>query len=685
MTISTPTPTGATRILDGLPELTLRGLILGALITVIFTAANVYLGLKVGLTFASSIPAAVISMAVLRLVPKSNILENNMVQTLASAAGTLSSIIFIIPGLVLMGYWTGFPFWYTAGICAAGGVLGVMYTIPLRRAMVVDSDLPYPEGIAAAEILRVGSPDADGATTQAAGEPGLLHVIVGTLISGFYAFASTGLGVLGQSATWWWRIGTAIGSISTGLSFALVGAGYLAGVIVGVAMLVGVLIAWAVTIPILTMLHPLPDGVAMATYATGLFRSQVRFLGAGAIAVASIWTLIQLIGPVFRGLKASISAMSEIKAGRGDLIPRTERDMPFNYVAMISLAMIPPLAVLFGSFLIDTGAAFTTGQLITLVAFAIGFSFVFGLVIAATCGYMAGLVGSSNSPISGIGIMAVVGSALLLGLYLGSAIEDPSIQRAAIALAIFITSAVLAIATVSNDNLQDLKTGQLVQATPWKQQVSLIVGVVVGSLVIPPILDLLYNAYGFGDVLPRPGMDPHMALAAPQATLMKALATGILGGNVNWTMIGIGAIVGVALITIDELLKKRGGVARLPVLAVGIGIYLPADVSVPITLGGLLAWAVDKGLAAKARNRKVDFESLAERPRRAGTLVASGFIVGESLFGVLLAALIGATGSQSPLAIVGDAFEDTATWLGTAVFAVCCFAVYRWLTNVKEA
>ncbi|HMA50954.1 MAG TPA: oligopeptide transporter, OPT family, partial [Magnetospirillaceae bacterium] len=364
---------------DTLPELTLRGIILGALITVVFTAANVYLGLKVGLTVASSIPAAVISMAVLRYAKNSNIRENNIVQTLASAAGTLSSVIFVLPGLIIVGYWTGFPFWQSAGICAIGGILGVMYTVPLRRAMVVQGDLPYPEGVAAAAVLQVGSSEASADEEAAAAGSGIKDLVVGAAASSGF-FILTCMQLFADAKTWWFRLGSGKTGLGTGFSVALLGVGYLVGITVGAAMFIGVLISWLGAVPILTALHPPPDGADLIAYAnTEIWRKQVRLIGAGAIAVIAIWTLINLAKPMWNGIKASIAAMG---ASRGDEsgLPREERDIPFHYVVGGSLALLLPLAGLFVVFLTGTPLS---GQMVLLVIVCTLFAALVGFITAA--------------------------------------------------------------------------------------------------------------------------------------------------------------------------------------------------------------------------------------------------------------------------------------------------------------
>src|SRR5690606_2421438 len=535
-----------------LPELTVRGVIIGALITVVFTASNVFLGLKVGLTFSSAIPAAVISMSVLRLFNNANILENNMVQTQASAAGTLSAIIFILPALVMMGHWQGFPFWQTLGICAAGGMLGVMFTIPLRHIMVVQSDLPYPEGVAAAEILRVGSSGAPGqadasadagrpaAEKPAAAPTGMADILRGAGVAAAVSFAVNGLRVLGDSVSMWPTLGAAVFRLPMGFSLALMGAGYLIGIVAGLAMLTGLVIAWGIAVPVLTATGTMAAGQSVADYATGIWSSQVRFIGAGVIGVGAIWTLATLFVPMMRGIRSSFAAFTAAgRLAQADA-PRTQQDLPARWISLVTLVLVAILVATFMAFLRPTPAA--QGHVGMLVAYSVAFAFIFGFLVAAACGYMAGLVGSSISPISGVGIVAIVLVSLLM-LALESAnglLATPDGTRMAIGLAIFTTSAVVAVASISNDNLQDLKTGWLVGATPWRQQVALLIGCVVGAAVISPVLELLYNAYGFADALPRPGMDPAAALSAPQASLMLAIARGIFTHQLNWAMILIG-------------------------------------------------------------------------------------------------------------------------------------------------
>lgn len=635
-------------------ELTLRSVLLGAAITLIFTAANVYLGLRVGMTFASSIPAAVISMAALRAFKSGSIQENNIVQTVASAAGTLSSVIFVLPGLIMIGWWSDVPFWPTFTACAAGGILGVLYTIPLRRAMVVQSNLPYPEGIAAAEVLIVGMGSRAGANANVLAEnrAGLRVLSVSALISALFSVIAASR-VFASDIAAYLRLGPAATGVSFSFSLALLGAGHLVGLSVALATFLGFLIAWGAAVPIFVGLHPAIGSAS--EIALGVWQHQVRFIGVGEIAGASVWTLLKLMRPVWNGVRATL----ETARPRAHT-PYADRDIPLPLIVLIGAACLPPLAMLLVLFL----AKSTPPMLIApLVIATLLYIVVMGFLVSAACGYMAGLIGSSNSPVSGLAIITVIGMALPL-----SAIaKDVAFQTTLIAYTLFVCSIVLCIATIANDNLQDLKTGLLVGATPALQQIALLVGVIMGAIAIPPVLELLNRAYGFAGAA-----NAAHALPAPQATLISTLATGLIRGKLAWNLIGIGILIGLAVIALDEV-RARKGYMRLPPLAIGLGIYLPASTTLPIVLGGVLSFLYQR------RTKNVENPG---RANRFGVLAASGLIVGESMFGVFLAAFIVVSGKASPLAIVGEAFLSTANMLGTVTFALCVLGLYAWIERL---
>ena len=641
-TIVTPAPT---------LELTLRGIVLGAILTVLFTAANVYLGLKLGITFATSIPAAVISMAVLRYFANSTIQENNIVQTIASAAGTLSAIIFVLPGLIMVVWWTGFPFWLSVAVIGLGGILGVMYSVPLRRALVTGSDLPYPEGVAAAEVLKVGA----GVGGAEENERGLAAIVLSSLVSAAYAILAQTKIVAAEAARSF-PFGAGATTVTTSLSMALIGVGHLVGLAVGIAMLAGLIISWFVLVPWQTGLAGLGSAADLETLVSTTFRAKVRFIGAGTIGVAALWTLLKIIGPIVKGVTSAIAASRARQGGGQDSLALTERDIPIGIIGVTIIGSMIPIGLLLSAFAQSGPIAAAPGLTIGL---SLLYIFIAGAIIAAITGYMAGLIGASNSPVSGVGILTVLGISLILVAIFGRELGVDASQSL-VAFALFVTAIIFGVATIANDNLQDLKTGQLVGATPWRQQVALIIGVIFGSLVIPPILTILNDAFGFQGA---PGAGPN-ALAAPQAALISAIAQGVLGGSLDWGLIGLGGAIGVGAIIVDEILRKTGK-RSLPPLAVGMGIYLPMALTLLIPIGAAIGTVYNKW-AKRAPN-----PAFAERM---GVLMATGLIVGESLFGVAFAAIVGATDNDSPLALVDD--FAWAVPLGLVLFAAAIAFLY---------
>lgn len=669
-----------------LPELTMRGMLLGILITIIFTASNVYLGLKVGLTFSSSIPAAVISMAILRFFKNSNVLENNMVQTQASAAGTLSAVIFVLPGLLMLGYWQGFPYAETLLLCACGGALGVLFTIPLRRAMVVNSDLPYPEGRAAAEILKVGSHNGDDTNTAAAGGKGMKEIVSGGVLAGIISLAANGFHVLAGEMSFWLNVGRGTTQFPLGFSTALLGAGYLIGIASGVAILVGMIIAWGGFVPYLTNTLPMGDAKSLSAFAMAVWKAKVRFIGAGCIGIAAIWTLITLIKPILEGMRISVQSMKMDKQERA--LHRMDTDMKPATIGLVFLAIIIGLIICFYSFV--SAVPINPALMWTLVICGIVIALLIGFFVAAACGYMAGLIGTSASPISGIGILGIIISSLVV-FAIASAnnlFATPAGVKFATAMALFMTSVVVCIAAISNDNLQDLKTGQLVGATPWKQQVALLIGSVAGAVAIAPVLNLLYQAYGFTGAMPRPDMDPSSALSAPQATLMTTIAQGIFSSDLDWNYILIGVGIGIICIIVNLILKSTTATLSLPPLAIGMGIYLPPSLEMPLVIGSVISYFVGKYLVKRAKERSGDLaDADVEQCNRRGVLFASGMIVGESLMGVIIAVIIVLSvtsgGSEDPLGLVGKSFGETAEWLGLIVFLAVIVYFIRLVLSTK--
>lgn len=617
-------------------EMTLRAIVLGGALTFVFAAANVYFGLRVGLTFSTAIPAAVISMALLRSLGGSTIVENNIVQTIGSAAGAVATMIFVLPGLIIIGWWSEFPYWTTMLVCALGGTLGVLLSVPLRRALVLDSPLPYPEGVAGAEILKVGMADDRGARENQAG---LATIVLGAIVASGYGVL-TAIGAAAAEVGRNFKLGAGVTGLGATMSMGLIGVGHLIGLATGLAMLVGVVIGRGVLLPWLSagQAGPIDDVVG------AVFSQQVRMVGAGAIAVAALWALVRIAGSIGRGLAGIAAAARARKAGEAMAV--TEQDLPGSIVIGGSVILLLPILVLLWQFVQGGPLAEQFGMAAVL---ATGFIAVIGVIVAVVTGYMAGLIGTSNSPVSGVGILAILVASVLVAAVFGGDVGMAD-RAPLIAFALFVTAFVFGIAIISNDNLQDLKTGQLVGSTPWKQQVSLVIGVVAGALVIPPVLNLLNATFGFAGA---PGAGPQ-ALAAPQASLIASIAQGVLGGSLRWDLIGLGAGLGVVLILVDELLARSG--RRLPPLAVAMGIYLPASVMIPTIIGAVVGWRWD--CMAEGSTRP-------EFLKRMGVLLATGLVVGDSLFGLFYAGTVAALGDPARLVLTGPAFAPFAEVVGT--------------------
>ncbi|MDU7503424.1 MAG: oligopeptide transporter, OPT family, partial [Corynebacterium kroppenstedtii] len=507
------------------------------------------------------------------------------------------------------------------------------------------------------------STDVSGPTSSSTVDEnrmGLRMIILGGLASGGYALLAA-LKAVASEISAAFRVGSGGTMIGGSLSLALIGVGHLVGLSVGFAMVVGLIISYGVLLPLRTAGH-IPSGTGasgLESIVSDSFSSDVRFIGAGTMAVAAVWTLIKIIGPITKGMKDSL--LSSKARHSGKKVDITEQDIPFPVVAGVTVFSMIPIGLLLWLFVKDTSIAHHTAGLIGI---SIIYILLVGLVVASICGYMAGLIGASNSPISGVGIIVVISAALLIKVAMGS--ESSSHSDVLIAYTLFTSAVVFGVATISNDNLQDLKTGQLVGATPWKQQVALVVGVLFGSAIIPPVLQLMMSGFGFAGA-PGAGDD---ALAAPQAALLSSVAQGIFGNSLDWSLIGLGAVIGVIVVIVNEIVSTTShGKYSLPGLAVGMGMYLPSSLTVIIPIGALIGYFYNRW-AKKQRNP--------ELARRLGVLLATGLIVGESLFGVLNAGIIAAAGNSDVLAIVPDGWETGATICGVILFVVCIGYAYHY-------
>jgi putative OPT family oligopeptide transporter len=628
------------------PQLTIRAVVLAIVLAMILAAANTYLGLFAGMTIASAIPAAVVSMAVLRVLGGGTILENNIVQTGASAGSSIASgVIFTIPALVILGHWADFQYLWVLAIAGLGGILGVFFSVPLRRALIVDQGLAFPEGKAAAEVLKTGENPAAG-----------VKILGLSALGGGFAklAAASGLRLFPDTASISGWVGKWLGYYGTNLSPALLGVGYIVGLNVGILVLLGGMISWNVAIPVYAAFFLDGNPELAATVAAGgaedaayaIWSAQIRYLGVGAMLVGGVWALISIRSSLLSGIKSGLAAA---RAGADAVIAHTERDLPMNAILIGTLLFTLPLFALYQTIVDDIGVSLP----MTIIMIVAGFLF------CSVSAYMAGLVGSSNNPVSGITICTILFASLVLMALMG---KNAALGPIA---AIMIGAVVCCAACIGGDNLQDLKCGYIVGATPWKQQVMLAIGAASSALVMAPVLNLLLKAYGIG----VPSAEHPSPLIAPQATLMASVAKGMFGGHLPWNMIAIGGLIGAAVIAWDLWLGRRGSEFRAPVLAVAVGIYLPLELSVPIFAGGLLAWLVEKKLGVHGETPE------AERAKRNGMLFAAGLITGEALMGIFIAIPIVTSGRADVLAL--PASLQFGGWLGLLIVGWLGLMLYR--------
>lgn len=653
---------------QSLPEITLKAVILAIILTAVLGAANAYLALKVGQTISASIPAAVLSMGILRLFRKSNILENNLVQTAASAGeGVAAAIAFVLPALLILGYWNYFHYWSSVLLTIIGGALGVLFSIPLRKILLNYPTLRFPEGTAIGEVLK-----------SSTGKTSLRPMVLGGLSGALIVLAQTGFKVVSDNLQFWAANGKLIYGIGFGFSPALIAAGYIVGIQAGIAMFAGVIIGWIIGMPILTLYHGLPQsGGSAYDMAMTMWSTHIRYIGVGTMLLGGAWTLITLIKPIGHGIYVAVMASVKNMKNVSGII-RTERDLPMKYVGIgIILSAICVLGTFY--YLIHSvGFLMSPGMHIGLSLFAMFFILIGGFFVASLCAYMSGLVGMSNTPMSGLLLGSVILSSLILLPVFEVHLQNMPKETlsAATTIVILITTMVAIIAAICGENMQDLKAGQIVGATPFKQQIMIFIGVIIAALVVSPVLELLYQAYGMGGVMPHAGMNASQMLPAPQAGLIAAVAQGVLGHTLRWADISIGVVIAFFAILADEWAKKRG--SRVAVLGVGLGIYLPPDIILPIVIGGFINYAAKKAF----ERRKAQDPDHPSKPAQYGILLACGMVAGAALVGVLLAIPFVIKGSSDAWRLVSAGFVPIANVLGAVIMLLLCFWFY-WATQKK--
>ncbi len=655
---------------ETLPELTFKVFVFSIILSAFLAASNAYLALKIGTTISASIPASVLAISLLRMFKKSNVLESNIIQTAASGGeGVAAAVAFALPAMILLKVWTSFPYWEIVAITSLGGILGVLFSVPLRRVMLNLPTLRFPEGTAIGNVLKASTERGEQMKLLAQGG------IVGALVS----LAQSGFQVIGDQMNLWTKAGAAIVGINIGFSPAPLAAGFIVGFEAGSSILVGFIGGWLIILPLLavhaaqTQSTAIPD---LYDYAMQIWSQKLRYVGVGIMLLGGVWTLLRLLGPVIESMKISFHSMSNFSKDKNRKMLRTEHDIPFTGVLWGTLGIAALLLVLMIYFTGVSDLLISNNLIVTVALVTVLYLVIVGFLLATICAYFTGLIGSTNNPLSGILILALIVIGLIF-MFLLPTKNMPHPEKVA-GLMILITTIVATIASISNENLQDLKAGQMVGATPWKQQLILIVGVVTSALVIGPVFELLFKAYGIGGVFPHAGMDPSHMLSAPQAGLMAAVAMGMRTHNLPWSMIMIGVGFAAVCIVADELLKRRN--LRLAVLAVGLGVYLPPEITTPVIIGSVLNLLVRMTINT-AKNNKERYQALLNK-QQAATLLSCGLVAGAAIMGVILAIPFMIMGSSNALAIVPVSFASMANFIGLITLIVLTYWIYRTATKV---
>lgn len=645
-------------------ELTFRVILLAIILTVLLAMSNAYLALKLGILTSASIPAAIISMGILRFFRNSTILENNAVQTAASAGEAVAGgIVYTIPALIIIGYWNHFDYLTNFFIAACGGILGVLFSIPLRRILVHEQALKFPEGRAIAEVLK-----------SSADKVGIKDIFIGGAIGAFVELLQIGFKLIASSWSYWFVVKRSLFGLGAGFSATMIGAGYLVGHDMAISIFLGAVISWLIALPIVSQFYPeflnqYPPEQASSL----LWSSEMRYLGIGAMLFAGMWTFFKLVKPLSKSI--SISFRAFMSKGKEEIeLPRTDKDIPMPFILM-GVGVMAAILFLFFQFIFPLGqVGLENDYSPTIIFCGVMYVLFIGFLFSVITAYFSGMVGVTASPGSSVVISGMLFAAWLLLTVIDHLLPLPlnahQIQ-AAEAITIIIGSVVTGIAAIANDNTQDLKVGQLVGATPWKQQVMLLLGVVVSSLVIPPVMQLLFNVYGIAGVMPHPGMDISQSLPAPTAALMAAITEAVFRNSLPWNMMLIGSCIILLALFLNHIFKLKRFI-NLSILGIAIGMYLPLASSFPLFIGGMIALFVQKRLE---RKKMTEEESVTRKQK--GTLIACGLVAGSAIMDVLLAIPFSILHSPDALQLVGPGWKETGAYLGVLSTLVLAWWINR--------
>jgi len=645
-------------------ELTFKAVLIGIVLAILFAAANMYLALKAGTTVASAIPAVVIAMGLLKAFKHSSKLESNIAQTIASSADVAPAIAFVLPALVMVGYWTHFHYLETVAVGLIGGLLGVLMTVPLRKSLMADKDLPFPEAVAISQMINVSDSEESKS---------FKHLMWGSVWGGFIALAQIGFKVFAQQVSFWGTFGRSLIGVSLGFNAALLAAGFIVGIRVAVTLLVGAVIGWFVGVPVITFFDGLPHAATPTLMSFQVWQHQIRYIGVGTMLVGGLWTIGRLGKPIFQSIVASFKSIREATPLHSVRV-RMDDELPFNRVLFyLGLIMV---ALLLLCFLELLESNIDMNLYTEIVLSVVGFVCVclMGFMASGIGAYFSGLLGSTNSPTSGLVITAILFFSVIVTLFIGQHPPEHEVLQS-MGLTLLFATLVACSTIMAVDHMQSLKVGQFVNGTPRQQQKALMFGIVIVALVSPIFMVLLFNAYGIGGVRPHPGMSLQQVLPAPQATIMSAVVQGFFKHQLPWSMVFVGVIVACVIIVIDRWLAARGSRWNLPVLGVGLGVYLPLDVTTVIVLGGVVSYIAERALIR--RHGKSADESFVHNAREQGILTASGIVAGASLMGVILAVPFTLAHSSTILQLVPDTFEPYGVALGFMAVVGLCVWLYR--------
>ena len=674
-------------------ESTLKAILISIFLTVILAASNTYLALKIGILPSASIPAAILAMGILRLFKNNNILENNLIQTAASAGqAVVGGIVYTAPSLIMIHYWHSFPYWQCFTLSFIGGSLGVLLSIPLRKKLVSDPTLPFPEGKAIAAVLQA----------SAQGSINLRKIITGAGIGAALDLFQSGFKILAEDFQYWVIKGTHIFGFGMGFSTAMIGTGYLIGINIGASLLIGGILGWIVGMPLLSDLLGFSAIGTASDIAMNFWNSKLRFISIGSMLFAGLFSLVIYVKPFIAKSLLLLRSLYDSQKNNKRFEPvcdllsqrdpqndisghkilksaKLKGDLPTSIVSVgIFLCLVALFVLFFTIFNFDL-LQISSLQALLIILFFLTIILIFGFIFSAICGYFSGLLGVSGSPGSGIIVSGALIIAVLLKTYLNIALNihfTDAMLLETEAIIITITAILACIAAISCDNIQDLKVGHIIGATPWKQQLMLLMGIFIVSVITPFIMQLLLGVYGIsGDLTHH--LDPSQVLTAPPAAMIASLVDAIFKDTISWGLIGSGAFFVLFLLMLNYFFNRNR--IQFSILAIATGMYLPLSTTVPLFVGSLIAELIhhrlssDQQLSVSAKESKI----------QSGFLIASGMLCGATVMQVILAGIFSIWHNSEILTIMPKHMHGISALLSIITTSILCYWIYKTTISKK--